>query len=79
MRKESETTTSGISFSGVLLIVFVVLKLIGVINWSWWWVLSPFWIPFSIIIVILLIIFILNTIGTIKEKKRLNRINKNRS
>ena len=42
MKKESEVTTGGISFSGVLLIVFVVLKLIGVINWSWWWVLSPF-------------------------------------
>jgi hypothetical protein len=28
----------------VLLIVFVVLKLCGVITWSWWLVLSPLWI-----------------------------------
>ncbi len=30
--------------SGVLLVVFVVLKLTGLIAWSWWWVLSPIWI-----------------------------------
>jgi hypothetical protein len=32
-------------FLGTLTIVFVVLKLCGVIEWSWWWVLSPLWIP----------------------------------
>ena len=26
-------------------IAFIVLKLVGCINWSWWWVLAPFWIP----------------------------------
>lgn len=31
-------------FLDVLLIVFIVLKLCGVIAWSWWWVLSPIWI-----------------------------------
>lgn len=31
-------------FTGALTIVFVVLKLCKVINWSWWWVLSPIWI-----------------------------------
>ena len=36
----------------MLAIVFIVLKLLGVINWSWWWVLSPIWI--SIIIVLVL-------------------------
>lgn len=34
----------GIGFTGVLLIAFIVLKLTGVINWSWLWVLSPIWI-----------------------------------
>lgn len=34
---------------GVLLtIVFAVLKLCGVIAWSWWWVLSPFWVPLAL-------------------------------
>ena len=37
-------------------LIFIVLKLLGVITWSWLWVLSPFWIPF-VIGIILLIIF----------------------
>lgn len=37
--------SSGIGLSGVLLVVFIVLKLTGVIDWSWLWVLSPLWIP----------------------------------
>lgn len=35
-----------------LLVVFIVLKLTGNINWSWWWVLSPIWIPFIIALVL---------------------------
>lgn len=36
--------SGGIGFAGLLTIVFIVLKLIGTISWSWWWVLSPIWI-----------------------------------
>jgi predicted RND superfamily exporter protein len=39
---------NGISFAGVLAIVFIVLKLTGYISWSWWWVLAPIWIPVAI-------------------------------
>jgi len=45
----------GIGFSGLLTIAFIVLKLCGVINWSWWWVLSPLWISFGLVLVILII------------------------
>ncbi len=38
-------------------LIFIVLKLLNVITWSWLWVLSPFWIPFVIVSVILSIIF----------------------
>lgn len=38
-------------------LIFIVLKLLGIITWSWLWVLSPFWIPFVIVLVILSIIF----------------------
>lgn len=34
----------GLGISGTLGVIFIVLKLVGVIDWSWWWVLSPFWI-----------------------------------
>lgn len=30
---------------GLLGVVFVTLKLIGIINWSWWWITAPFWGP----------------------------------
>ena len=52
MNNKSSSTSGGIGFFGVLIIVFVVLKLIGVINWSWLWVLSPFWIPMAIVLLV---------------------------
>ena len=38
----------GISFLGLLAIIFIVLKLTGQITWSWWWVLAPLWMPWAI-------------------------------
>ena len=43
--------TSGLSFSSVLFLVFLVLKLTNVIDWSWWWVTAPLWIPIIIFFV----------------------------
>ena len=40
----------------ILLIAFVILKLCHVIDWSWWWVLSPLWIPFILLIIIIILI-----------------------
>ena len=39
---------------GDLLLVFLVLKLCGVITWSWWWVMAPLWIPLLLVLIILL-------------------------
>lgn len=47
--------SGGIGFLGLLTIVFITLKLVGVINWSWWWVLSPILIPWAIFLVILVV------------------------
>jgi hypothetical protein len=50
----STTTTSassGIGFPGLLAILFIGLKLGGVIAWSWLWVLSPLWLPLVIVLV----------------------------
>ena len=44
--------SGGIGFSGLLTIVFITLKLLKVIDWSWWWVLSPLWIPFLAVVFI---------------------------
>ena len=43
--------TGGITFESLLTLIFITLKLTGCIDWSWWWVLSPTWIPFVLILV----------------------------
>ena len=50
----------GVGFTGLLTIVFIVLKLLGVIQWSWIWVLSPIWINVIIVIVLLALLIILD-------------------
>lgn len=47
------------SINKTLLIVFIVLKLTNNIDWSWWWVLSPLWIPLAGILLIFTIAGIL--------------------
>lgn len=42
-----EVNTGGISFLGLLTIVFITLKITNVITWSWWWVLLPLWGPMA--------------------------------
>lgn len=57
MSKNSSSSSSsgGIGVLGLLGVTFVVLKLIGVINWSWWWVTLPFWGGLALIALILLV------------------------
>lgn len=55
--KTEVKTSNGIGFVGLLTIVFIVLKLLGVINWSWIWVLSPIWISAALIVVLLIIYY----------------------
>ena len=53
------------SICGVTFVVFLVLKLTGLINWSWWWVTAPLWIPAALyisawaVLVLILLPFIL--------------------
>lgn len=57
--------TVGPGVGGLLGILFVALKLTGHIDWSWFWVLSPFWIPFAIFMGILGFMFLMALIATI--------------
>ena len=52
------SSSSGIGFTGLLTLIFITLKLLGKIDWSWWWVLSPLWICFGIVILIILVALI---------------------
>lgn len=49
----------GVGFTSLLTLLFIGLKLGGVINWSWWWVLSPLWIPTALVIIFALIFFVI--------------------
>lgn len=71
MSNENKTVIKkqGLSFSSLLTIIFIVLKLIGVIEWSWLWVLSPLWISVVLSLAIYLIgMLIVGIIAIIKLK-----------
>lgn len=51
----SNSSGGGVGFTGLLAIVFIVLKLTKVITWSWIWVLSPLWVGWGLIIVLFII------------------------
>jgi hypothetical protein len=60
-----KTTSSGISLCSLLTVAFVVLKLCGTIGWSWWWVLSPLWIPWAIAFVVMGVAGLVIVIGMV--------------
>ena len=59
MIMEKQIIYQGPGVLSILLVAFIVLKLCGVITWSWLWVLSPLWIPIALVLVILLIVGIM--------------------
>lgn len=56
MANTSSSSSSGIGFVGLLTVAFIVLKLTGYIDWSWWWVLSPMWISAILGVAIVVIV-----------------------
>ena len=47
-KKTSMAAKGGMNFLEALMLVFIILKLCKIITWSWWWVLSPIWIPLGL-------------------------------
>lgn len=72
MSENKSTASGGAGFTSLLLVAFIVLKLCGVINWSWWWVLSPFWIPVSLIIIGFGIYFLYEWRKSVRINKRIS-------
>lgn len=66
--EEEKNSGVRVGFLGLLGIAFIVLKLVGVISWSWIWVLAPIWAPLALVLIIALIICVLKV-----EKRRLKR------
>lgn len=69
----SVTVFGGIGFLDALFLVFLVLKLKNIIDWSWWWVTAPLWgqivLTFALIIIILIVYVILKFINSCKIKR----------
>jgi hypothetical protein len=63
-----EQTKSTGNISTMLFLIFLILKLTGLINWSWWWVTSPLWIPLCFGVV-LFIFAVLATIVIVIKKQ----------
>lgn len=57
MDSNNSGTSKGLGFTSILTLIFIVLKLVGVINWSWFWVLSP--IIFEVILVLIIILLLI--------------------
>jgi hypothetical protein len=70
----SSSSSSGIGFVGLLTIVFITLKLLGKISWSWLWVLSPLWISALLTIAILAVVLggavVIGAVSGLLEEKR---------
>jgi hypothetical protein len=64
----SSPAPQGISFATLLTLVFITLKLCGVIDWSWVWVLSPLWISLCLVVVL----FVIVALGVLSVSGNLN-------
>jgi len=54
------SNVAGVGLCDLLFVVFLVLKLTHVIDWSWWWVTAPLWIPLALVVVVVIIASIIN-------------------
>lgn len=63
MNNSSGSSGCGIGFPGLLTLLFIALKLLGYINWSWFWVLSPMIFGAALFVLIILILFVVAIIA----------------
>lgn len=71
MEKEKHSLI-GLSFTQILILIFIVLKSTNCITWGWLWVLSPLWIPVAFIlglfVVVFVVVFVVDFIATLFGK-----------
>lgn len=58
MNNKIEIINKGAGLPTIITVVFVILKLLGYISWSWWWVLSPIWISFGLVLLLWIVALI---------------------
>ncbi|HHL0959063.1 TPA: hypothetical protein ACQVH3_003816 [Serratia marcescens] len=65
-----ETKKGGLGFLSILALIFITLKLMGYISWSWWWVTAPLWGPLAIIATLAAVMFMFVGAVTCWEERR---------
>jgi len=65
---ENTTTSRGVSFTFMLFVVFLVLKLTKTITWSWWLVTLPIWGGIALALIFLLFVVLIAFFVSIKSK-----------
>lgn len=68
MSNESGAARGGVGFFGALGITFIALKLCGVIDWEWWLVLAPLWVPVLVWVAVAFIVFVFAVIFAMMEE-----------
>ena len=70
----NKAENGGITFAGLLQVLFIGLKLAHIIDWPWIWVLSPFWIGIVLLVLIFVVAFVIEIVKYNKRhKRRVNR------
>lgn len=62
-----KTTSNSFPILGLLGLLFITLKLCSVLEWSWWWVLAPFWLPFGILLAVFIVGLVISVIASYKK------------
>ena len=56
----SDNTSTGLSLTTVVFVVFLILRLVRVIKWSWWLVTAPLWVPIAVYLLVIVIYTVLD-------------------
>ena len=76
MSKNTGNASGGLGLGTVLFLIFLVLKLCNVIDWSWWWVTSPLWISFILYVLIIVGVFVYYYLEETSTERYLKKLRK---